>query len=150
MNTSESLTRTVLIFIKISISSLLLFQVSSCDLEVIPPIEGVTSKFTYTVQNSNCTANCIVNFTNISEGATTYEWDFGDETTKSTVKDPEHTYAVSGTYTVILIAKRDTVARDTAMAVTVGVPSSEVKANFTFAAQNANCLSNCVVTFTNK
>lgn len=129
---------------------MLLFQVSSCDLEVIPPIDGVTSKFTYTVQDPNCTANCIVNFTNTSEGATTYEWDFGDETTKSTVKDPEHTYAVSGTYTVILTAKRDTVARETATAVTVGVPSSEVKADFTFAAQNANCLSNCVVTFTNK
>lgn len=42
-----------------------------------------------------------VQFTNASEGATAYLWNFGDEET-STEKDPEHTYAAAGTYTVKL------------------------------------------------
>ncbi|MFT5859275.1 MAG: hypothetical protein ACI865_001375 [Flavobacteriaceae bacterium] len=44
-----------------------------------------------------------VNFTNTSVDATTYAWDFGDAGT-STLMDPSHVYAASGTYTVILIA----------------------------------------------
>ena len=42
-----------------------------------------------------------VQFTNASEGATAYLWNFGDENT-STEKDPEHTYDAAGTYTVKL------------------------------------------------
>ncbi len=42
-----------------------------------------------------------VQFTNASEGADGYLWDFGDETT-DTAKDPEHTYAAAGTYVVKL------------------------------------------------
>jgi PKD repeat protein len=42
-------------------------------------------------------------FNNISTSATNYLWDFGDGNT-STVKNPVHTYAVAGTYTVKLSA----------------------------------------------
>jgi len=151
MNSSESLTRAVLIFIKVSISSLLLFQVSSCDLEVIPPIEPITSNFTYGVQDPNCTANCIVSFTSTSENATSYEWDFGDASTVSTLKDPQHTYATAGKYNVQLIAKATALENDTTkIEVNVGIPSAALKADFTFALQDPNCTANCLVTFTNK
>lgn len=45
-----------------------------------------------TVKFSNCTVN-----------GTTYQWSFGDGQS-STVKEPEHAYATTGTYTVTLTA----------------------------------------------
>jgi len=47
-----------------------------------------------------------VTFTNFSQNATSYEWDFGDGNT-STEKDPVHTYDMAGTYTVELTASND-------------------------------------------
>ncbi|MDO8366277.1 MAG: PKD domain-containing protein [Saprospiraceae bacterium] len=44
-----------------------------------------------------------VNFTNTTSGATSYSWDFGDNS-NSTDANPSHTYATDGTYTVILSA----------------------------------------------
>ncbi|RMG88698.1 MAG: PKD domain-containing protein [Bacteroidetes bacterium] len=44
-----------------------------------------------------------IRFTNLSISATDYMWDFGDGAT-STDKDPSHTYAEDGTYTVSLTA----------------------------------------------
>lgn len=46
----------------------------------------------------------IVQFTNFSQNADTYSWNFGDDSPASTVKDPSHTYAAGGTYTVTLTA----------------------------------------------
>ncbi len=45
-----------------------------------------------------------VTFTNFSQNAATYEWNFGDGQT-STEKDPVHVYTVAGNYTVVLTAK---------------------------------------------
>lgn len=45
-----------------------------------------------------------VTFTNTSQYADSYEWDFGDGT-KSTVTSPQHTYNNEGKYTVSLVAK---------------------------------------------
>ncbi|MBQ9339106.1 MAG: PKD domain-containing protein [Paludibacteraceae bacterium] len=45
-----------------------------------------------------------VSFTNVSQNAQTYTWDFGDGTT-STDANPVHTYSKSGTWQVVLIAK---------------------------------------------
>ncbi|MCS7162005.1 MAG: PKD domain-containing protein [Bacteroidia bacterium] len=54
-----------------------------------------------------------VAFQNSSEGAGTYEWDFGDGT-QSTEPNPTHTYAQPGSYTVQLIAvSADGRCRDT-------------------------------------
>ena len=47
-----------------------------------------------------------VTFTNNSNNATTYKWDFGDGTTSSE-SDPEHTYAEAGEYEVTLTAEND-------------------------------------------
>ncbi|WP_068827323.1 PKD domain-containing protein [Wenyingzhuangia fucanilytica] len=47
-------------------------------------------------------------FTNTSDSATDYEWDFGDAASgadnTSTEKDPSHTFSGEGTYTVTLVA----------------------------------------------
>jgi len=43
------------------------------------------------------------NFNNTSLYATEYYWDFGDNTT-STTEDPNHTYAESGIYNIMLVA----------------------------------------------
>lgn len=47
----------------------------------------------------------VVNFTNVSLGdPLTYEWDFGDSSPISTLKNPSHTYSTPGVYTVVLKA----------------------------------------------
>ncbi|MFN0274725.1 MAG: PKD domain-containing protein [Chitinophagales bacterium] len=56
-----------------------------------------TSDFSYT------TDLYYVTFTNLSTGATCYNWDFGDGGT-STLADPAHGYVTGGTYTVCLTA----------------------------------------------
>ncbi len=44
------------------------------------------------------------NFTNTSAGATSYSWNFGDNSPASTDANPSHTYATDGTYSVVLTA----------------------------------------------
>lgn len=68
------------------------FTVTNCNLQVI------SSFFTPNVQCGN-----YVEFTNNSQGATNYIWDFGDGNT-STQFAPNHTYAGVGNYVVSLIA----------------------------------------------
>ncbi len=47
-----------------------------------------------------------VTFTNFSQNATSYSWNFGDGNT-STEKDPVHTFAEGGNFEVVLTAKND-------------------------------------------
>ncbi|MBR3647468.1 MAG: PKD domain-containing protein [Paludibacteraceae bacterium] len=56
------------------------------------------ARFDYAIEDMTVT------FTNMSKEAETYAWEFGDGQT-STEKDPVHTYAAAGTYTVKLTAK---------------------------------------------
>ena len=49
-----------------------------------------------------------VQFTNTSQLATDYLWDFGDGTATSTAFEPTHTYTNPGTYNVTLIASHPT------------------------------------------
>src|SRR5205807_1756397 len=48
-------------------------------------------------------APLLVSFSNLSTGASTYSWDFGDSNT-SIISNPGNTYSNAGTYTVTLIA----------------------------------------------
>ena len=45
-----------------------------------------------------------VTFTNLSEGADSFRWDFGDDTGTSEEANPIYTYTATGTYTVALTA----------------------------------------------
>lgn len=51
----------------------------------------------------SCSAPFTVDFQNLSNNGTTYEWDFGDGNTSTSV-NPSHTYADTGLYTITLIA----------------------------------------------
>jgi gliding motility-associated-like protein len=53
-----------------------------------------------------------VQFTNLSQNASTYLWTFGDGGT-STVTDPSHFYKKTGTYTVCLVARTTEGCTDT-------------------------------------
>ena len=57
----------------------------------------------FSIVNNGSTAGTAIRFTNLSMGATSYGWDFGDGTT-STAANPSHVYASAGTYTVKLVA----------------------------------------------
>lgn len=46
-------------------------------------------------------ASELVQFTDLSTGATSWEWDFGDGGTSS-VQNPDYSYEMPGTYTVTL------------------------------------------------
>ena len=73
-----------------------------------------------------------VKFTNKSEGAEAYLWNFGDENT-STEASPEHTYDAAGTYTVKLtVQDADGNAKSAEKEVTV---AGAVKAYFSATAQ---------------
>jgi bacillolysin len=63
---------------------------------------AVTSAFS-AAQTASCTAPITVQFKNSSSNGATYTWDFGDGT-NSTSPNPSHTYTVSGSYTVKLLA----------------------------------------------
>lgn len=53
-----------------------------------------------------------VNFSNLSSGAESYQWDFGDAALSFT-ENPIHTYSVPGVYPVTLIATSDQGCKDT-------------------------------------
>jgi len=59
-----------------------------------------------------------INFTNLSVGANSYYWDFGDiasSSNNSTLVDPSHFYENAGSYSVWLVAFNDKGCRDTVM-----------------------------------
>ena len=80
------------------IGLLLIFVLSSCGL-----FRQKEPNANFTVINSGCEAPCTVMFTNTSDNADTYEWDFGDGQTSS-ISSPEHYYETPGTYTITLTA----------------------------------------------
>ncbi len=72
------------------------------------------------------------NFFNSSTGATSYEWDFGDNN-MSTDENPNHTYANDGTYTVTLTATNGCGSTTTTQTVTViTLPVAAFTADTTF------------------
>ena len=79
----------------------------------------------------------VVNLTDTNANSTSWLWDFGDGGT-STLKNPTHTYADSGSYDISLISRSANGCYDTlylANAIYVG----NVEANFTLLADSAAC-----------
>lgn len=61
-------------------------------------------KADFTVVSKKVSSGKDILFTNISLGASSYSWDFGDGTAVSTDKNPTHAFADAGSYTVKLTA----------------------------------------------
>ena len=85
---------------------------------VITAVAAVSASFTSSITNQDVT------FTNTSSNATSYSWDFGDQSSASTEINPTHTYATTGTYTVTLTASNNCGSDTATTSITVTVPSS--------------------------
>jgi len=81
------------------------------------PIAG----FTFT--SSSTTAPSLVTFTNSSINASTFSWDFGDNS-NSTLQNPTHTYNSGGSYIVKLIANGAGGVDSTKQTVTISNPTA--------------------------
>jgi PKD repeat protein len=86
----------------------MVLQSSKCPKDAPEPTPQVivTADFSI-VQAANCPAPCQVCFTNASQNATSFQWDFGNGQT-STQTSPCVTYSERGTYTVRLTATSGT------------------------------------------
>jgi PKD repeat protein len=73
----------------------------------------------FTPSNTNCMTPCSIVFTNQSQNATSYSWDFGDGTS-STETNPSHQYSALGKYQVKLVALNSAGQIDATKAITVG------------------------------
>ncbi len=84
------------------------------DINVPQPVAG----FSAVLENGNK-----VTFTNLSQNASTYIWDFGDGTATSTETNPIHTYTSVGTFDVKLIASDGATSPDFTAQVTTKKPT---------------------------
>ncbi|MBX2963060.1 MAG: PKD domain-containing protein [Cyclobacteriaceae bacterium] len=75
------------------------FLAFSCSDDDVPPAEPIAS-FQFEIDADDFKK---VTFTNFSQNASTYSWNFGDGNS-STQENPVHTYTGAGTYTVLLTA----------------------------------------------
>ena len=78
---------------------------SSCDDDDTPEQDLPKACFEMSVETGKVGNE--ITFTNCSENAAAYAWDFGDGTT-STQQEPTHTYTEAGSYTIKLISGSDT------------------------------------------
>ena len=72
-----------------------------------------------------------VNFTNFSSGATTYSWNFGDNTEASTLKNPTHVFPAKGQFLVTLTAKNETETSTFTDTVLITGPNIKIDGDFT-------------------
>jgi hypothetical protein len=79
-------------------------NLSNDTLEMIVNAQNLPVNAEFSVQNTEfCDAPAMAEFTNLSQNAISYVWNFGDGNT-SVLVNPEHEYATNGTYTVTLTA----------------------------------------------
>lgn len=80
--------------------ALLVFTFSSCGGDD-PVAPKPTADFTFSIDEAT---GLKVTFTNASENAVSYSWNFGVTGASSNLESPEYTYTASGAYTVVLTA----------------------------------------------
>lgn len=76
---------------------------TATDSSLVVTVKEKSPVANFTITGGNCMAPCAVSFTNTSENATTYAWNFGDGTS-STQPNPTKTYTNAGKYVVKLTA----------------------------------------------
>jgi PKD repeat protein len=96
---AKTVTRTILL---LGFIALIGFNACNKD-DDDPKPENPIASFQYAISETNFFE---VTFTNFSQNATSYTWNFGDGET-STEANPVHEYAEAGTYEVVLTAKND-------------------------------------------
>lgn len=84
----------------------------------------------FTVDKNNTLACDTVTFSNQSTDATSYNWEFGDDSV-SIAENPRHAFRKNGTYTVILTATGDGGTNSTSQVITI-LPSLTGKWSSTF------------------
>jgi PKD repeat protein len=107
-------------FLLLGLFSIALFN--SCKED--EPIPDPIASFQYAISEDDWTE---VTFTNYSQHAESYSWNFGDEGT-STEESPVHVYAEAGSYTVTLTAtNKDDVSVEYSETITVTDPYEAVR-----------------------
>ena len=74
--------------------------------------DSPVAEFVANPSEANILTNPTVSFHSYTEGATSYEWDFGDDS-GSLDFEPEHTYESAGTFMVVLTAENNEGCSDT-------------------------------------
>ncbi len=96
----------------------------SCDDDTDEPVKDPIASFQFAVSETNYLE---VTFTNFSQNATSYSWDFGDDKT-SVDKDPVHVYDAAGTYEVVLTAKNAAdVSKNYVQTITITDPLAAIR-----------------------
>jgi PKD repeat protein len=115
---------------------------TSCSKEKEPQKQAIAD---FSVSSTFGTAPFLVTFSNKSQHATKYYWDFGDGTT-STYENETHTYRNNGTYTVTLTASND--VNNDKKTITINVTSiAKPDADFSF--DPLTGMAPCKINFTN-
>ncbi|MBS1557750.1 MAG: PKD domain-containing protein [Bacteroidetes bacterium] len=84
---------------KFILYALVLMGQSNCSTNSIKNMP--IAQFTYSVE-----AGARVIFSNTSQNATSYQWDYGDGSPRESVSSPTHTYTRNGTFIVTLVSTR--------------------------------------------
>ncbi|MBC7643210.1 MAG: serine hydrolase [Flavobacterium sp.] len=79
--------------------------------ETICLVDAPVAGFSFAPNTSIC-ANELIQFTDSSKDASTWNWDFGDGTI-STAINPNHSYAAAGTYIITLTVTNDVYSQNT-------------------------------------
>ena len=123
---------------------LLIVFLSGCDKKVETQQVPIAD---FIINCGDCLAPCIVLFTNASQNATSYSWDFGDGSS-SIEKDAQHLFKQKGKYIVKLNVKGEggeaTVIKELNIGEVLPVPFAD------FSFPNLEYVAPCEVSFTNE
>lgn len=105
------------------LTSLVMLFMISCEKEE-PPVDtdNPIASFQFEVDGTNFLQ---VAFTNFSQNASDYSWDFGDGNT-STDESPTHTYAAGGSYEVVLTATKGSESAQRSETIMITDPNSQL------------------------
>ena len=122
---------------------------TACSLDPIDaPVEEPEVIADFSFSPNSCQAPCSISFTDLSQNATQWKWNFGDPSSgsdnESNEKNPSHTYAVAGEYTVTLEASSSSKMSQITKTVTITQDDTPMAC---FTADPLTCDEGCVVTF---